>query len=115
VTHYEAVSALPLFKNLKQNKMDLDKKTSIRVSFYNHDTEEINSWPLEPSNIRLVLLMKTLTSEKEKLENENISEEKKKDIIDFVCFMGCKKIFRNPFHTKKRCIIYHDHIYQFLK
>ncbi len=64
--------------------MDLDKKTSIRVSFYNHDTEEINSWPLEPSNIRLVLLMKTLTSEKEKLENENISEEKKKDIIDFV-------------------------------
>jgi hypothetical protein len=31
--------------------MDLDKRTAIRVSFYNHDTEEINSWPLEPSNI----------------------------------------------------------------
>jgi hypothetical protein len=65
VTHYEAVSALPLFKNLKQNKMDLDKKTSIRVSFYNHDTEEINSWPLEPSNIRLVL--KTFLKKRKKI------------------------------------------------
>lgn len=96
MTLYEAVSALPLFNNLKQTKMDLNKKTAVRVSFYNHDTKEIYSWPLEPGNIRLVLLMKTLTSEKEKLENGNISEEKKKDIIDFVLW-DVKKFLETPY------------------
>ena len=76
--------------------MDLDKKTAIRVSFYNHDTEEINSWPLEPSNIRLVLLIKTLTSEKEKLENGNISEDQKKAIVDFVLW-DVKRFLETPY------------------
>ena len=80
--------------------MDLDKRTAIRVSFYNQDTEEINSWPLEPSNIRLVLLMKTLTDEKKKLENVNISEEQKKDIIDFVLW-DVKRFLETPFTPKK--------------
>ena len=91
---------LHYFNNLKQNKMNLDKKTAIRVSFYNHDTEEINSWPLEPSNIRLVLLMKTLTSEKEKLENGNISEDQKKAIVDFVLW-DVKRFLETPFTPKR--------------
>jgi hypothetical protein len=70
------------------------------VSFYNHDTEEINSWPLEPSNIRLVLLIKTLTDEKKKLENEKLSEEQKKDIIDFVIW-DVNRFLETPFTPKK--------------
>ena len=80
--------------------MDIDKKTAIRVSFYNHDTEEISSWPLESSNIRLVLLMKTLTSEKEKLENGKLSEEQKKSIYDYVLW-DVKRFLETPLKPQK--------------
>lgn len=46
--------------------MNIDRKTPIRISFYSQENNDIHSWPFQ-GNIRLALLMHTLTGEKEEL------------------------------------------------
>ena len=58
--------------------MNIDRKTSIRVSFYSEENKEIHSWPFQGS-IRIALLMHTLTGEKEKLERGDLTDQQKKD------------------------------------
>ena len=57
--------------------MNIDRKTPVRISFYSQENNDIHSWPFQ-GNIRLALLMHTLTGEKEKLERGDLTDEQKK-------------------------------------
>ena len=75
--------------------MNIDRKTPIRISFYSQENNDIHSWPFQ-GNIRLALLMHTLTGEKEKLERGDLTDEQKKDIYDYVIW-DVKRFLDTPY------------------
>ena len=77
--------------------MNIDRKTSIRVSFYSEENKEIHSWPFQGS-IRIALLVHTLTGEKEKLERGDLTDEQKKDLYDYVIW-DIKRFLDTPYTT----------------
>jgi len=77
--------------------MNIDRKTSIRVSFYNEENKEIHSWPFYGS-IRIALLVSTLTGEKEKLERGDLTDEQKKAVYDYVLW-DVKRFLDTPYTT----------------
>ena len=75
--------------------MNIDRKTPIRISFYSQENNDIHSWPFQ-ANIRLALLMHTLTGEKEKLERGDLTDEQKKDLYDYVLW-DVKRFLDTPY------------------
>jgi hypothetical protein len=55
--------------------MDLEKKTSLRVEYYDHSTQEINSWAFK-SSTRLALVINTIVYEKDKIDLDKDQFEK---------------------------------------
>lgn len=77
--------------------MNIDRKTSIRVSFYNEENKIIQSWPFYGS-IRIALLVSTLTGEKEKLERGDLTDQQKKDLYEYVLWV-VKRFLDTPYTT----------------
>lgn len=75
--------------------MNIDRKTSIRVSFYNEENKIIQSWPFYGS-IRIALLVNTLTGEKEKLERGDLTDQQKKDLYEYVLWV-VKRFLDTPY------------------
>jgi len=78
--------------------MNIDRKTSIRVSFYSEENKEIHSWPFYGS-IRIALLVSTLIREKEKLERGDLTDQQKKDLYDYV-ILDIKRFLDTPYTTE---------------
>ena len=75
--------------------MNIDRKTPIRISFYSQENNDIHSWPFQ-GNIRLALLMHTLTGEKEKLERGDLADQQKKDLYEYVLW-DVKRFLDTPY------------------
>ena len=60
--------------------MDLEKKTSLRIEYYDHDAKEIQSWAFK-SSTRLALLVNTLVYEKDKIDLDKEQFEKSLQFI----------------------------------
>jgi hypothetical protein len=86
--------AASFLKTLKQNKMALDRKTSLRIDFYDHEQEQIQSWALTGSS-RLALLVNTIAYEKSKIE---LNKEEYKKGLDYLIY-DLKKFLETPYTT----------------
>ena len=75
--------------------MNIDRKTPISISFYSQENNYIHTWPFQ-GNIRLALLMHTLTGEKEKLERGDLTDQQKKDLYDYVIW-DVKRFLDTPY------------------
>ncbi len=73
--------------------MNLDKKTSLIVSFYDHDTKEIHSWPFK-CNQRIALFIHHLVNEKNKIDITK--EEEVEKSLDFLTW-DLKKLLTTPY------------------
>jgi len=73
--------------------MNLDKKTSLRVSFYDHDTQEIHSWPFNCS-ARIALFIHSLVNEKNKIDITN--QEEVEEALYFLTW-DLKKLLTTPY------------------
>jgi len=60
--------------------MDLEKKTSLRVEYYDHSTQEINSWAFK-SSTRLALVINTIVYEKDKVDLDKEQFDKSLQLI----------------------------------
>jgi hypothetical protein len=79
--------------------MALDRKTPFNVEFYDHEQDQINSWQFKGS-ARLALLVNTITSQKDKIEANNIN--KIEDIEKALNYMiyELKKFIETPYTTE---------------
>jgi hypothetical protein len=78
--------------------MALDRKTPFNVSFYDHEQETINSWQFKGST-RLALLVYTITSQKDKIEANNINKEEEiKSALDYITY-DLVKFIKTPYTT----------------
>jgi hypothetical protein len=79
--------------------MALDRKTSCRVSFYDHEQEQIQSWALTGSS-RLALLVHSISHQKDKIEANNINKEEIiKSALDYLIH-DLKKFLETPYTTE---------------
>jgi hypothetical protein len=79
--------------------MALDRKTSLRIDFYDHEQEKIQSWALTGSS-RLALLVHTIAFEKDKIEANNINKEEIiKSGFDYLIH-DLKKFLETPYTTE---------------
>ena len=79
--------------------MALERKTSFRVSFYDHEQEKIQSWALTGS-VRLALLVHTISFQKDKIEDNNINKEEIiKSALDYLIH-DLKKFLETPYTTE---------------
>jgi hypothetical protein len=79
--------------------MALDKKTPFNVSFYDHEHDQINSWQFKGS-ARLALLVNTITSQKDKIESNNINKiEDIEKALDYMIY-ELKKFIETPYTTE---------------
>jgi hypothetical protein len=79
--------------------MALDRKTPFNVVFYDHEDDQINSWQFKGS-ARLALLVNTITSQKDKIETNDINKEE--DInkaLDYMIY-ELKKFIQTPYTTE---------------
>jgi hypothetical protein len=60
--------------------MALDRKTSLRVAFYDHEQEQIQSWAFK-SSTRLALLVNTIVYEKDKIDLDKQQFDKSLELI----------------------------------
>ena len=72
--------------------MDLEKKTSLRIEYYDHDAKEIQSWSFK-SSVRLALLMNTLVYEKDKID---LDKEQFDKSLEFIIW-DIKKFLNTPY------------------
>ena len=79
--------------------MALDRKTPFNVVFYDHEQDQINSWQFKGS-ARLALLVNSITSQKDKIEANNIN--KIEDIEKALNYMiyELKKFIETPYTTE---------------
>jgi hypothetical protein len=79
--------------------MALERKTSVRIDFYDHEQEKIQSWELTGSS-RLALLVHTITFQKDKIEANNINKEEIiKSALDYLIH-DLKKFLETPYTTE---------------
>jgi hypothetical protein len=79
--------------------MALDRKTPFNVVFYDHEQDQINSWQFKGS-ARLSLLVYTITSQKDKIEANNINKEEEiKSALDYINY-ELKKFIETPYTTE---------------
>jgi hypothetical protein len=79
--------------------MALDKKTPFNVVFYDHEQDQINSWQFKGS-ARLALIVNTITSQKDKIEANNINKEEEiKSALDYINY-EVKKFIETPYTTE---------------
>jgi hypothetical protein len=79
--------------------MALDRKTSCRVSFYDHEQEQIQSWSITGSS-RLALLVHSISHQKDKIEANNINKEEIiKSALDYLIH-DLKKFLETPYTTE---------------
>ena len=80
--------------------MALDRKTPFNVSFYDHDEQKIQTWAFNGSS-RLALLVYTITSQKDKIEANNINKEEEiKSALDYINY-EVKKFIETPYTTEE--------------
>jgi hypothetical protein len=60
--------------------MDLEKKTSLRVEYYDHSAKEIQSWAFK-SSTRLALVINTIVYEKDKIDLDKEQFDKSLQLI----------------------------------
>ena len=60
--------------------MDFEKKTSVRINYYDHDAKEIQSWGYK-SSTRLAILMNTIVYEKDKIDLDKEQFDKSLQLI----------------------------------
>jgi hypothetical protein len=72
--------------------MDLEKKTSLRVEYYDHSTQEINSWAFK-SSTRLALVINTIVYEKDKVDLDKEQFDKSLQLI----IWDIKKFLNTPY------------------
>ncbi len=78
--------------------MALDRKTPFNVSFYDHEEQKIQNWAFKGSS-RLALLVNTITSQKDKIEANNINKEEEiKKALDYINY-DLKKFLETPYTT----------------
>jgi hypothetical protein len=75
--------------------MSLDRKTSLRIDFYDHEQEKIQSWAFKGSS-RLALLVNTIAYEKSKIE---LNKEEYKKGLDYLIY-DLKKFLETPYTTE---------------
>jgi len=75
--------------------MALDRKTSCRVSFYDHEQEQIQSWSITGS-ARLALLVNTISHEKNKIETYKDEFQLSLDYL----IHDLKKFLETPYTTE---------------
>jgi hypothetical protein len=75
--------------------MALDRKTSCRVSFYDHEQEQIQSWAITGS-ARLALLVNTISHEKNKIET---NKDEFQSSLDYLIH-DLKKFLETPYITE---------------
>jgi hypothetical protein len=79
--------------------MALDRKTPFNVSFYDHEEQKIQNWAFKGSS-RLALLVYTITSQKDKIEANNINKEEEiKKALDYIIH-DLKKFIETPYTTE---------------
>ena len=79
--------------------MALERKTPFNVVFYDHEQDQINSWQFKGS-ARLALLVYTITSQKDKIEANNINKEEIiKSALDYLIH-DLKKFIETPYTTE---------------
>jgi hypothetical protein len=79
--------------------MALDRKTPFNVVFYDHEQNQINSWQFKGSS-RLALLVYTITTQKDKIEANNINKEEEiKKALDYIIH-DLKKFLETPYTTE---------------
>jgi hypothetical protein len=79
--------------------MALDNKTPFNVVFYDHEQDQINSWQFKGSS-RLALLVYSITSQKDKIEANNINKEEEiKKALDYIIH-DLKKFLETPYTTE---------------
>jgi hypothetical protein len=79
--------------------MALDRKTSVRIDYYDHEQQQIQSWALTGS-ARLALLVNTISFEKNKIEtNEFIKQEIIDSAIQYITW-DLKKFLETPYTTE---------------
>ena len=79
--------------------MALDRKTPFNVSFYDHEHDQINSWQFKGS-ARLALLVYTITSQKDKIETNDINKEEEiKEALGYMIY-ELKKFIETPYTTE---------------
>jgi aromatic ring-cleaving dioxygenase len=94
-----SICAASFLTTLKQNKMALDRKTPFNVSFYDHEEQKIQNWAFKGSS-RLALLVHTITSQKDKIEVNNINKEEIiKSALDYIIH-DLKKFLETPYTTE---------------
>lgn len=78
--------------------MALDRKTPLNVVFYDHEQDQINSWQFKGS-ARLALLVNTITSQKDKIETNDINKiEDIEKALDYMIY-ELKKFIQTPYTT----------------
>jgi len=75
--------------------MALERKTSCRVSFYDHEQEQIQSWAITGS-ARLALLVNTISHEKNKIET---NKDEFQSSLDYLIH-DLKKFLETPYTTE---------------
>jgi hypothetical protein len=75
--------------------MALDRKTSCRVSFYDHEQEQIQSWSITGS-ARLALLVNIISHEKNKIET---NKDEFQSSLDYLIH-DLKKFLETPYTTE---------------
>jgi hypothetical protein len=78
--------------------MALDRKTPFNVVFYDHEYDQISSWQFKGS-ARLALLVNTITSQKDKIETNDINKiEDIEKALDYMIY-ELKKFIKTPYTT----------------
>ena len=75
--------------------MALERKTSCRVSFYDHEQEQIQSWEITGS-ARLALLVNTISREKNKIET---NKDEFQSSLNYLIH-DLKKFLETPYTTE---------------
>jgi hypothetical protein len=75
--------------------MALDRKTSLRVDFYDHEQEQIQSWAFK-SSTRLALLVNTIVYEKDKVDLDKEQFDKSLQLI----IWDITKFLKTPYTTE---------------